>query len=62
MLSLPYMFTLVGWGIGYVLLIVGAVSGIWSNLILAQLSDKLKIKNYEAIAEQAGGNCLKKTL
>ncbi len=61
-LSLPYMFTLVGWGMGYVLLIVGAVSGIWSNLILARLSDQLKIKNYEAIAEKAGGNCLKKTL
>jgi len=56
------MFTLVGWSMGYLLLIVGAASGIWSNLILAQLADKLKIKNYEAIAERGGGNCLKKTL
>ncbi len=61
-LSLPYMFVLVGWGMGYVLLITGAVSGIWSNLIIANLSVEHKIPNYEAIAMKAGGNCLKKTL
>lgn len=61
-LSLPYMFVLVGWGMGYVLLITGAVSGIWSNLIIANLSVEHRIPNYEAIAEKAGGNCLKKTL
>lgn len=61
-LSLPYMFVLVGWGMGYILLIVGAVSGIWSNLIIANLSVENRIPNYEAIAEKAGGNCLKKTL
>lgn len=34
-LSLPYMFVIVGWGMGYILLIISATSGVWSNLILA---------------------------
>jgi hypothetical protein len=38
------------------------VSGVWSNLIIANLSVEHKIPNYEAIAMKAGGNCLKKTL
>lgn len=61
-LSLPYMFVIVGWGLGYILLIVGAVSGIWSNLILVKLSEQHKISNYEGICLRSGGPCLQKTL
>lgn len=46
-LSLPYMFCIVGWALAYILLIVSALSGVWSNLILAQLSEKHNIKNYD---------------
>jgi len=57
-LSLPYMFVLVGWGMGYILLIVSGFAGIWSNLILAQLSEKHRIPNYDSIALKAGGTCM----
>jgi amino acid permease len=46
-LSLPYMFCIVGYGLAYVLLVISALSGIWSNLILVDLSEKYKIKNYD---------------
>jgi amino acid permease len=46
-LSLPYMFVLVGWGMGYVLLIVGAFASVWSNLIIAYLSEKYRLPNYD---------------
>ena len=61
-LSLPYMFVIVGWGLGYFLLLVGAFAGIWSNLILVRLSEEHKIKNYEDICLRSGGTCLQKTL
>jgi amino acid permease len=41
------MFVLVGWGMGYVLLIVGAVASVWSNLIIAYLSEKYRLPNYD---------------
>ena len=61
-LSLPYMFVIVGWGLGYILLLVGAFAGIWSNLILVKLSEEHNIKNYEDICLRSGGTCLQKTL
>lgn len=61
-LSLPYMFVIVGWGMGYILLAIGAFAGIWSNLILIKLAEEHKIKNYESICLRSGGPCLQKTL
>ena len=46
-LSLPYVFCIVGWGLGYILLIVSFLSGVWSNLILSELADKAKVRNYD---------------
>lgn len=61
-LSLPYMFCIVGWGMAYILLIVSALSGVWSNLILVDLAMKYKQPNYDHICKLAGGKCLQKTL
>lgn len=61
-LSLPYMFVIVGWAMGYIIVAVSAISGVWSNLMLVKLSEKHKIKNYEDILLQSGGTCLQKSL
>jgi amino acid permease len=52
------MLVLVGWGMGYILLIVSAFASVWSNLILASLAEKLRIPNYDGIVLKAGGPCL----
>lgn len=57
-LSLPYMLVLVGWAMGYILLIVSAFASVWSNLILASLAEKHRIPNYDGIVLKAGGTCL----
>jgi hypothetical protein len=46
-LSLPYVFCIVGWGLAYIMLIISGISGVWSNLILAHLADKHKVRNYD---------------
>lgn len=61
-LSLPYVFCIVGWGLAYIMLIVSGITGVWSNLILAELADKYKVRNYDQLCGKAGGPCLQKTL
>jgi len=52
------MFVLVGWGAGYIIIAISAISGVWSNLILVKISSDHKIKNYEDIMLKSGGTCL----
>jgi len=61
-LSLSYVFVLSGWSIGLFLLGVGCIAGIWSNLIIAKIAIKHKLKNLDEMAFRAGGNCLRKFL
>ncbi len=58
MLSLPYMIVLVGWAMGYIILMVGAFGGCWSNLLIAEMSENFKLPNYEAICLKVGGKFL----
>jgi solute carrier family 32 (vesicular inhibitory amino acid transporter) len=46
-LSLPYTFEIVGYGIGYALFFVGCFAGIWSCLLLAKLATNHRLKNYD---------------
>lgn len=46
-LSLPYVFEIVGWGLGFVLLLIGCIAGIWSSLILSWMASQHKLKNYD---------------
>lgn len=62
MLSLPYMIVLVGWAMGYIILMVGAIGGCWSNLLIAEMSEKYRLPNYEAICLKVGGKFLQKVM
>ena len=46
-LTLPYVFALSGWAMGFILIIIGAFAAIWSNMILTHLATKHKLKNYD---------------
>lgn len=46
-LSLPYMFTLSGPVTGTLLLCIGVIAGIWSNLMLARMAEKYKLRNLD---------------
>ena len=61
-LSLSYVFVLSGWVIGLILLCVGAIAGIWSNLLIAKLAVAHDMKNLDEMANRAGGPCLRKFL
>ena len=61
-LSLPYMFVLCGYLMGYILMAVSAIAGTWSNLILARLAINHKKANYNEIVLLAGGPKLQKAL
>lgn len=52
-LSLPYVFEIVGWGLGYVLLLVGCGAGIYSSLILSYMASEHKLNNYDQITRKA---------
>ena len=58
MLSLSFVCALSGWVIGFILIIIGCIAGIWSSLLIAKLTVKYRIKNYDEIAFVAGGKCL----
>lgn len=51
--TLPYVFELVGWVFGIVLLMIGCFCGIWSALMLTWLATEHKLKSYDAIARKA---------
>lgn len=46
-LSLPFVFVLSGWLAGISLIIIGAIAGIWSNLLIAKATIKHKIPNLD---------------
>ena len=61
-LSLSYVFVLSGWAVGLILLLVGAIAGTWSNLLIAQIATEQNIRNLDEMAFRAGGSCLRKFL
>ena len=61
-LSLPYMFVLSGWATGIILLLVGSVAAVWSNLMLARLATYHKLGNLDQVALKAGGTKFKTLL
>ena len=46
-LSLSYVFVLSGWLTGFILIAIGTVAGIWSNLLIAQMAIKHNIPNLD---------------
>lgn len=61
-LSLSYVFVLSGWATGLILIALGTVAGIWSNMLIATMAIDHKIPNLDQIAFHSGGNCLRKFL
>ena len=61
-LSLSYVFVLSGYVTGLILITIGTIAGIWSNLLIAKLSIEHNLPNLDQIAGASGGNCLRKTL
>ena len=61
-LSLSYVFVLSGYGIGLILLGVGAIAAYWSNMMIAQMAIDHKLGNLDQMAFKSGGNCLRKFL
>ena len=46
-LTLPYVFALSGWAMGLILIIIGAIAAIWSNMILTHVATKHNLKNFD---------------
>jgi len=46
-LSLPFVLVLSGWAMGIILVLVGGIAGIWSNLIIASASIEHKVPNLD---------------
>ena len=46
-LSLSYAFVLSGWLVGIVLLLIGLVAGIYSNLMIVELAVKHNLANLD---------------
>ena len=61
-LALGYIFVLSGWLLGLLLLLTGYVASTWSNLLLAQMAEKHKLKNLDEVAFKTGGVCFRKFL
>ena len=61
-LSLSYVFVLSGWAMGLILIGIGTVAGIFSNLLIAKMAIKHKLANLDNIAFASGGNCCRKFL
>lgn len=57
-LSLPYVLALCGWAVGIFLIFVGAVSGVWSNRLLAYRACEYNIPSYQKLCIKAGGSKL----
>jgi hypothetical protein len=41
------MFCLSGYVTGAILIVIGTIAGIWSNLLLAHMADTYKLKNLD---------------
>lgn len=61
-LSLPYVFGLCGYGLGFIFMMTGAIAAEISLRMLAHLAVKHKMPNYSKIAILAGGNKLNNIL
>lgn len=61
-LSLPFVFVLSGWVIAVFLIVIGALAGVWSNLMIAEVAVKHRLPNFDKIAGKAGGKCLQHLL
>jgi len=61
-LALSYVFVLSGWAMGMILLVLGYIGGIWSNLLIARIACEHGVSNIDQMANKAGGNCLRKLL
>ena len=61
-LSLSYTFMLSGWLAGLIMIAIGTIAGIWSNLLIAKMAIKYKLGNLDKIAFESGGNCFRKFL
>ena len=61
-LSLSYTFVLSGWAAGLIMIAIGTLAGIWSNLLIAKMAIKYKLGNLDRIAFASGGNCFRKFL
>ena len=48
-LSLPYVFVLSGYVVGYILLFVGGLAGIFTNLMLVQVGIEHKKTTYDEV-------------
>ena len=46
-LSLSFVFVLSGWGIGFILLLVGCSASMWSNLLIAQMATEHRLSNLD---------------
>lgn len=62
-LSLSYVFVQSGWAMGLILLCVGFIAGVWSNLMLAKIvTSHPGLNNLDKVAFAAGGDFLRKAL
>lgn len=57
-LSLPFVFVLSGWAVAIALIVTGALAGVWSNLMIAEIAVEQKLPNFDKIAGKAGGKCM----
>lgn len=46
-LNLSYVMELSGYGLTYILFVIGCSAGVWSCLMLAYMADKFKCNNYD---------------
>ena len=61
-LALPYVFTLSGYVLGIVFILIGAIAAVWSLKIIAYVAAENNIKSFSVMANKAGGPALEKTL
>jgi solute carrier family 38 (sodium-coupled neutral amino acid transporter), member 11 len=61
-ISVPFVFEIVGYGLGYALFTIGCLSSIWSCLLLAKIATTHNLKNFDQIVKKAGGRPCQKFL
>ena len=61
-LELPYVLRINGWILGTLMILVGALSGYYSNKMILKRSIEVKAKNYSDLCQIGGGRPLKLAL
>ena len=61
-LALPSVLAQIGWLMGIILIINGAIAAIWSLRLIAKSAIKKQVKNYSKLCEVTGGSLLSKLL